>query len=766
MKKVFRSDRDAQRRYEERQVMEQRLLEKKRSDIDFARTKGLRLAQRTALKLRRRSNRKREKKKALRAYREIIDQKTGSKFDNDTLWRSHQILHDQVLTKLNGRMQKIRDQVAMMNANLRHTEKEIENAVSQTPFSEEQAASDERARVEYKIALAEKLKQKSPASTPKAHARPTRPTRKLVTVESLFRPRHQQQQIDFSSELTMKQVRENNKKNSAKKRTEKSSITKVLAVKAEKDFVELQRLAIREFFAKTVGSVVYRIGCPPPLRLPTAKLLVVVLQSMKLRSQVLAFFANFFTHETSQHLLLHMFWFIYCMLYVPESKDTQAFLLELVSACYMKLVDCINFNDCGEVLESQFADQYSREKKSHWVPSIHEIIAIETNAKRHQDVFFSYYGFALAEAICLGLHTVFPLSRKKFSLMLKNLIMMEVNYVLSGLQLTYQTVEARRLRIFKENKTWAWSRHASEEITLSDLAQAEATDNIVSRNTSILALPNVYMSDDDYDSSFDGSESPHSKGSPSPTNKHGGSMLAQEWNDMVQEVSPKGKYQKEIEKGRHPLGEALGLLAQERSSYKRTVRHQPREKFCPHRVSPMGKIALKPRARAKAKPMLRTVPTKRCPYGGAENARVIDMAPSKAEALIHKNYKTHRFLHHQEQKQARHDTRHTVRQLEGIKKLVIKRGTNFLRHFSLDMMETNDRPVWVEKLVHGSKNISTSMKNKVILPSLSVATVKESKQDLPSNRTQASADVDSDDSDYKPPEPTQMAPGSPMIDYT
>ena len=27
------------------------------------------------------------------------------------------------------------------------------------------------------------------------------------------------------------------------------------------------------------------------------------------------------------------------------------------------------------------------------------------------------------------------------------------------------------------------------------------------------------------------------------------------------------------------------------------------------------------------------------------------MAPSKAEALIHKNYKTHRYLHHQEQKQ-------------------------------------------------------------------------------------------------------------------
>merc|ERR1712224_287694 len=100
----FRVDRDAQRRFEERQVMEARLLEKKRSSSDFARTKGLRLAQKTALQLRRRSNRKREKKKALRAYREMVN-KSGNKFENDTLWRSHQILHDQVLTKLNGRMQ-------------------------------------------------------------------------------------------------------------------------------------------------------------------------------------------------------------------------------------------------------------------------------------------------------------------------------------------------------------------------------------------------------------------------------------------------------------------------------------------------------------------------------------------------------------------------------------------------------------------------------------------------------------------------------------
>jgi len=290
---------------------------------------------------------------------------------------------------------------------------------------------------------------------------------------------------------------------------------------------------------------------------------VVVLNSMKLRSQVLAFFANFFTHEASQHLLVHMFWFIYCMLYVPESKETQALLLQLVSACYMKLVDCINFNDCGEVLSSQFADKYSREKKSHWVPSIHEIIAIETNMNRHQDIFFTYYGFAVAEAICLGLHTVFPLSRKKFSLLLKNLIMMEVNYVLSGLQLTYQTVEARRLRIFKENKTWAWSKRASEEISVSDLAQAQVTGKIVSSGTSILELPCMYQSDDEYDSSFDGSEdkfSPRSKESPSPTKEHGASMLAEEWNDMVQEVSPKGKYQRQIETDRHPLGEALGIL--------------------------------------------------------------------------------------------------------------------------------------------------------------------------------------------------------------
>ena len=34
---------------------------------------------------------------------------------------------------------------------------------------------------------------------------------------------------------------------------------------------------------RTVGSVNYRLDRPPPLRLPTSKLLVVVLHSMKLR---------------------------------------------------------------------------------------------------------------------------------------------------------------------------------------------------------------------------------------------------------------------------------------------------------------------------------------------------------------------------------------------------------------------------------------------------------------------------------------------------
>merc|ERR1712134_83463 len=121
----------------------------------------------------------------------------------------------------------------------------------------------------------------------------------------------------------------------------------------------------------------------------------------------------------------------------------------------MKLVEAINTNDTSAVSAPSARPP----------SSIAMAIAIETNAKRPQDTFFKYYGYAVAEAICLGFHFVFPISRKKFSLKLKDVIMMEVNYALTGLQLSSVTIRSARLRIFKENPKYAWPDIAAEEIS-------------------------------------------------------------------------------------------------------------------------------------------------------------------------------------------------------------------------------------------------------------------------------------------------------------
>ncbi|CAM9224340.1 unnamed protein product [Chrysoparadoxa australica] len=122
-------------------------------------------------------------------------------------------------------------------------------------------------------------------------------------------------------------------------------------------------------------------------------------------------FKHFVLLSESQTVFVYMFWFAHCKFFQEDSQEQQAFLLQMVSSVYVKILGWQNLDE-------------------------------------FRDAFFKYYPFLIASTIYWGFYYLCPGTRHLYSNAFKCVLYLECNRILTGVEITPVSILEIRAKIF------------------------------------------------------------------------------------------------------------------------------------------------------------------------------------------------------------------------------------------------------------------------------------------------------------------------------
>ena len=374
-----------------------------------------------------------------------------------------------------------------------------------------------------------------------------------------------------------------------------------------------------------------------------------------------------------------------------------------------------------------------KRKKRSLVPYANEMFAIAHNMTRSHDRFFQFCPFVIGLSVCYALHFLFPTSRHEYHHGLTLLILEEVFLLMTGIQFTRASLE--RMLNFNDRKTGLVTRLAVQWQVKSEPASVDDGELFlppVSPNGTSLGNGGFNATvgvDGNRESSTNTNpfrdlsvriararEARSGTAAGTPSSSVAGSPRHLASSSPRKKSSPRSGHSSSVSSPTSALGN---------SERDRKLVRQPREDFAAMAVSPAGRVYLRKTQSlpdvlthgagdgggvvhsSGPKVLRRTVQDRRCRFGGVEALERHDLS-SLYDEQARQSQEVYKTYHDEETEFKNRDEREkqrcraVLKQLDGLKGLVLRRGTNFLRSFSLDMVTGGIKSGDDDDHAHGS----------------------------------------------------------------